>query len=67
MGCQTAILAGGNYGGIFLEIWGRFAWVAEKQYWREETMGEIFLEIWGGFAWVAKKQYWREETMGEFF
>ena len=66
MGCQKAILAGGNYGGIFLEILGGFAWVAKRQYWREETMGE-FLEIWRGFAWFSRKQYWREETMGEFF
>ena len=55
-------------GEFFSRNWEKlFAWVAKKQYWREETMGEIFLEIWGGFAWVAKKQYWREETMGEFF
>ena len=28
-------------GDFFLEIWGGFAWVANKQYWREETMGDF--------------------------
>ena len=64
MGCQTAILAGGNYGGIFLEIWGGFAWVAKNQYWQEGKFSRNWEKL---FAWVANKQYWREETMGEFF
>ena len=36
------MLAGGNYGGFVLEIWGGFAWVAKKQYRQEESMGEFF-------------------------
>ena len=38
----------------------------QKQWWREETIGEFFEEIWRGFAWMSKNQYWREESMGGF-
>ena len=42
MDFPRAILAVGNYGGIFLEIWRGFVWLSKKPYWREETMGENY-------------------------
>ena len=36
---KETILVGGNYGGIFPEIWRGYARISKKQYWREETMG----------------------------
>ena len=60
------LLAGGNYGGIFPEVWRRYARISKKQYWWEETMGEFFEELGEGMRKFQKKQYWREETMGEF-
>ena len=52
---QKAILAGGNYGGIFLEIGRNCLPGFPTSNTGGRKLWGNFLEIWGGFAWVAKK------------
>ena len=57
---------GRKYGGIFLEILRRLAWISEKQSWWEETMVEFFRNVESLCVDFQKNKYWSEETMGEF-
>ena len=63
---QNAMLAGGNYGGIFVEI-ERGCVDFQKAILAGGSYGGIFLEIWSRVGWSSKKQCWREETMGDLF
>ena len=65
---QKAMLAGGNYGGIFLEI-GRncLRGLPKSNVGGRKLWGICFRNLDKLFAWISKKQCWREETMGEFF
>ena len=66
-GLPTSNIGGRKLWGNFSRNLGTVCVGCQKQYWREETVGEFFSKLGEIVCLDFQKQYWREETMGEFF
>ena len=64
---QQATLVGGNYGGIFLEIWRGFAWISKKQYWWEETIGDFLQKFGEGLRGFPESNIGGRKVWGNIF
>ena len=65
MNFQNAMVAEGNHGGIFQEIWRGFEWISNSSGGGRKLWG-IFQEMWRRFAWTSKSSGGGRKLWGDF-